>query len=71
VVPSSAALVASLAGTTGVWRTSRHSDGRTTRTRARTGMLEADEITDLAPGWAVVIVLTRRADARIARVFSA
>jgi hypothetical protein len=34
-------------------------------------MLEADEITDLAPGWAVVIVLTRSADARIARVFSA
>jgi conjugal transfer pilus assembly protein TraD len=71
VVPSSAALVASLAGTTGVWQTSWHSDGRTTRTRSSTGVLDPDEITDLAPGSAAVIVLTRRAETRIAQVFSA
>ena len=33
VVPSSAEMIASVAGTRGAWKVSRHSDGRTTRTR--------------------------------------
>jgi TraM recognition site of TraD and TraG/Type IV secretion-system coupling protein DNA-binding domain len=70
VLPESCALVASLAGTRGAWRTSRHSDGRTTRTRTAEGVLAAERLMRLRPGWAAVMVLTGSADARIGRVFA-
>jgi type IV secretory pathway TraG/TraD family ATPase VirD4 len=70
VVPASAELIATLAGTRGVWRTSQNSDGRSTRTRARAGLLDANEITGLAPGEAAVIVLSEGHTVRIARIFS-
>jgi hypothetical protein len=68
VVPSSAELIASLAGTSGAWRTSRHGDGRVSRTRIRAGALDADSVMGLAPGCAATIVLSDGRPARIARV---
>jgi type IV secretion system coupling TraD/TrwB family protein len=70
VLPDSCALVAGLAGTRGAWRTSRHSDGRSTRTRTSEGVLAPERLMRLGPGAAAVTVLTRAADARIVRVFS-
>jgi type IV secretory pathway TraG/TraD family ATPase VirD4 len=70
VVPGSAELIASLAGTKGAWRTSRHGDGRLTRTRTREGVLVANDVMTLAPGWAAAIVLTQGGSARITRVFA-
>jgi hypothetical protein len=70
VVPDSAELIASLAGTRGAWRTSRHSDGRMTRTRTREGVLDRGEVMSLGQGWAAVIVLTNGGGVRIARIFS-
>jgi Type IV secretion-system coupling protein DNA-binding domain len=70
VVPDSAELIASLAGTKGAWRTSRHSDGRMTRTRTREGLLDSNEVMSLGRGWAAVIVLSNGGSARIARIFS-
>ena len=70
VVPDSAELIASLAGTRGVWRTSRASDGRSTRTRTREGVLDASEVTGLARGWAAVIALSDHHGVRITRIFS-
>ncbi len=70
VVPESAELIAKVAGTRGTWRVSRHSDGRTTRVRARTQVLEADHVMSLGRGWAAVLVLGDGASARITRVFS-
>ncbi|MDQ6811432.1 MAG: type IV secretion system DNA-binding domain-containing protein, partial [Actinomycetota bacterium] len=69
VVPDSGELIASLAGSTGAWRTSRHGDGRITRTRTRERLLDADQLASLPPGWAAVIVLAYGQGARIARVF--
>ncbi len=71
VVPESARLIASLAGRKGAWRTSRHSDGRTTRTRVREDVLDPGEVTRLGTGWAAVIVLSRAGSVRFARVLSA
>ena len=70
VLPESCALVAGLAGTRGAWRTSRHSDGRTTRTRTTEGVLNADALMRLGAGHAALIVLTRAAGARVVRIFS-
>jgi type IV secretory pathway TraG/TraD family ATPase VirD4 len=70
VVPGSTGLIASLAGTRGAWRTSRHSDGRTTRTRTREGILDADEVMGLRVGWAAVMVLAHGGGVRFARIFS-
>jgi Type IV secretion-system coupling protein DNA-binding domain len=70
VVPDSAELIASVAGTRGAWRVSRHSDGRTTRSRARAQVLEADSVMSLGRGWAAVLVLGDSASARITRMFS-
>jgi len=67
VVPDSTELIASLAGTRGAWRTSRNSDGRTTRTRTREGVLDPSEVMRLGQGWAAVIVLTNGGTAHIAR----
>jgi len=70
VLPESCALVAGLAGTRGAWRTSRHSDGRTTRTRTTEGVLNADALMRLGAGHAALIVLTRAAGARVVRISS-
>jgi conjugal transfer pilus assembly protein TraD len=70
VVPDSAELIASIAGTRGAWRVSRHSDGRTTRTRTRAQTLEPDSVMGLGRGWAAVLVLGNGASARITRMFS-
>lgn len=71
VVPGSAALIASLAGTRGAWRTTRHSDGRTTRTRTTDAVIDPDQVVRLGVGWAAVIVLARGAGVRFARILSA
>jgi hypothetical protein len=71
VVPDSAELIAGLAGTRGVWRSSHSSDGRSTRTRTREGVLEANDITSLARGWAAVIVLSDGARVHTTHIFSA
>jgi conjugal transfer pilus assembly protein TraD len=70
VVPESAELIARLGGSRGVWRTSRSSDGRWTRTRSSTSLLSPKEIAELSPGCAAVIELGGSASARIAQVFS-
>jgi hypothetical protein len=70
VVPDSAEMIASIAGTRGAWRVSRHSDGRTTRTRTRAQTLEPDSVMGLGRGWAAVLVLGNGASARITRMFS-
>jgi hypothetical protein len=70
VLPESCSLVASLAGTRGAWRTSRHSDGKTTRARVSEGVLGSDRLMRLDPGCAAVTILTTPASARIARIFS-
>ena len=71
VVPDSARLISSLAGTKGTWKSSRHSDGRFTRTRTAEHVLRAEEIAGLPRGWAAVIVLADGGSARVARVLSA
>jgi hypothetical protein len=68
VVPSSAELISSLAGEEGVWNVSRHSDGRTTRTRASKPILDPGKVMRLAQGWAAVLVLDRRSRATIAQM---
>lgn len=70
VVPDSTQLIASLAGSRGVWRTSRLGDGRSTRTRVREGVLGPDQLMSLARGWAAVIVLSGDGSSPIARIFS-
>jgi hypothetical protein len=70
VVPESAELIAQLAGSRGVWRTSHSSDGRWTRTRSSTSLLAGEEIRGLPRGWAAVIEPGRSASARIGQVFS-
>jgi hypothetical protein len=69
VVRESAETIAQLAGASGAWRVSRASDGRSTRTRTRRPMLDAEAITRLAPGRAAVIELARAAGARMTRVY--
>jgi hypothetical protein len=70
VVPGSAGLIASLAGVRGAWRTTRHSDGRTTRTRISEAVLDPSDVVGLEVGRAAVIVLAGGAGVRFARVFS-
>ncbi|MGA2455803.1 MAG: TraM recognition domain-containing protein [Solirubrobacteraceae bacterium] len=70
VVPNSAEMIANIAGKTGAWRVSRHSDGRTTRVRTRELVLDPDRVMSLGRGWAAVLVLGRGTSARIARMFS-
>ena len=69
-VPESAELIARMAGTRGAWRVSQHSDGKSTRVRTRTQVLEADRVMSLGSGWAAVLVLGRGSSARIARIFA-
>jgi len=70
VVPNSAELIAGLAGAKGTWRTSHHSEGRTTRVRTREAVLDPDRVTRLARGWAAVLVLGDGGHVHIARMFS-
>jgi Type IV secretion-system coupling protein DNA-binding domain len=70
VVPSSAELIANVAGTRGTWRVSRHSDGRSTRVRTREPVLDPDRVMSLGRGWAAVLVLGDGASARVTRMFS-
>jgi type IV secretory pathway TraG/TraD family ATPase VirD4 len=70
VVPESAELIASVAGRRGTWKVSRHSDGRTTRVRAREPKLDPDRVMSLGRGWAAVLVLGDGGGARVARMFS-
>ena len=71
VVPASADLLARVAGTAGAWKVSRHSDGRTTRTRVLGPALEPAAVMGLGQGWAAVIVLAGDACAHITRIRSA
>lgn len=71
VVPESAQLIASLAGRRGAWRTSRHSDGRLTRTRISADVLDPGEVVRLGTGWAAVIDLGGGGGVRFTHVHSA
>jgi type IV secretory pathway TraG/TraD family ATPase VirD4 len=70
VVTSSAELIGGLAGVRGAWRTSHSSDGRMTRTRAREGVLRAEQVMSLGTGLVAAIVLSEGGSARVARVFA-
>jgi type IV secretory pathway TraG/TraD family ATPase VirD4 len=70
VVPASAELIASVAGSCGAWKVAQHSDGRTTRSRTREPILDPTEVRMLDPGQAAVIVLGTGASVRIGRVLS-
>jgi TraM recognition site of TraD and TraG/Helicase HerA, central domain len=68
VVPSSAKLIAELAGTTGAWKTARQGDGRVSRTRVHGHVLSADAVMTLGTGWIAAIVLGDGRETRLARV---
>ncbi len=70
VVPDSAELISSVAGTRGAWRVSQHSEGSTTRVRSREPVLEPRRVMSLGRGWAAVLVLGDGASARVARIFA-
>jgi type IV secretory pathway TraG/TraD family ATPase VirD4 len=70
VVPSSAELISEIAGSRGTWRVSRHSDGRTTRTRASEPVLDPDQVMSLERGWAAVLVLEHGGSTHLARMLS-
>jgi type IV secretory pathway TraG/TraD family ATPase VirD4 len=69
VVPSSAELIASLAGETGTWKTSQ-SGGRITRARCMERVLDPGQVMNLPTGTAATIVLGEGPGARITDVFS-
>ena len=69
VVSESAETIAGLAGGVGAWRVSRHSDGRTTRTRTHRPQLEAERVRRLEQGQAAVIELGKDGGAQLVRVF--
>ena len=70
VVPASAELISSMTATRGVWRTSRHGDGKLTRTRGLENALRAEQIMGLSQGWAAVIGLSDGGSVSIVRIFS-
>lgn len=70
VVPSSAEMIASVAGTRGTWKVSHHSDGRTIRTRTRAAVIDPSRVMSLGQGWGAVIVLGVAGSVRITRVLS-
>jgi type IV secretory pathway TraG/TraD family ATPase VirD4 len=70
VVPSSAELIASLAGTRGAWRTSRNGAGRVSRTRVREGALSPETVMGLGLGCIAAIVLSDGREVRLAHVLS-
>lgn len=74
VVPASAELIARMGGTRAVWSVSQQLDGarpsgRSTRTRAYEGRLEATTIAELEPGCAAVL-LPGGQGAHLTRMFS-
>ncbi|HWY90589.1 MAG TPA: type IV secretion system DNA-binding domain-containing protein [Solirubrobacteraceae bacterium] len=70
VVPDSAELLANMTETRGVWRTSRHGDGKFTRTRGLDRALRAGQVMSLSQGWAAVIGLSDGGGVSIARMLS-
>lgn len=70
VVPASAELIASVTEARGVWRASRHSDGKFTRTRGFENALRAKQIMSLPRAWAAVIGLADGGSVSIARILS-
>ncbi len=70
VVPASAELIASVTEARGVWRTSRHGDGKLTRTRGFENALRAEQIMSLPRAWAAVIGLADGGSVSIARILS-
>jgi type IV secretory pathway TraG/TraD family ATPase VirD4 len=70
VVPSSAELISSMGGTVGAWKLSRHSDGKTTRTRSQKPVLEPGQVMSLERGWGAVLELEHGGSVRIAQMFS-
>jgi hypothetical protein len=70
VVPGSAELIARVAGSRGVWRVTRHSDGRSTRVRDSEPVLDPERVMGLARGWSAVLVLGQARSARVTRMFS-
>jgi TraM recognition site of TraD and TraG/Type IV secretion-system coupling protein DNA-binding domain len=70
VVPDSAELIASLAGTKGVWRTTRHAGHGVTRTRSRAKVLEPSELMSLQRGRAAVLVFGGGGSAQVADILS-
>ncbi|HTZ86829.1 MAG TPA: type IV secretion system DNA-binding domain-containing protein [Solirubrobacteraceae bacterium] len=69
VVPASAELICSLAGSRGAWRTS-HLDHRISRTRIRENVLQVEEVMNLAPGCAAAVVFAEGGGTEIVRVFA-
>lgn len=70
VVPSSAELVCSLAGSRGAWRTSRLGDGRITRSRTREGVLQVEDVMGLSPGHAAAIAFGENPSTELVQVFA-
>ncbi len=70
VVPDSAELLSAMTEARGVWRTSRHGDGRITRARGLDRALRAEQVTGLAQGWAAVIGLSEGGRVSVARMLS-
>jgi hypothetical protein len=70
VVPGSAELLAAMTETRGVWTTSRHGDGKLTRTRGLDHVLRADQVMSLSQGWAAVIGLSDGGSVSLARMLS-
>jgi type IV secretory pathway TraG/TraD family ATPase VirD4 len=70
VVPDSAELIASLAGTKGVWKTSQHSNGSITRARGRAKVLDATALMRLPRGQAAVIVFSGGGSVELAQILS-
>jgi Type IV secretion-system coupling protein DNA-binding domain len=70
VVRASAELIAGVTETRGVWRTSRHGDGRLTRTRGFANALRAEQVMSLPQAWAAVVGLADGGSTSIARILS-
>jgi hypothetical protein len=70
MVPDSATLLAQVAGTAGAWTASMSSDGRSTRSRGREYMFHPDDMKQMGPGHAAVIVPTSKHPVCDTRIFS-
>jgi type IV secretory pathway TraG/TraD family ATPase VirD4 len=70
VVPASAELICKLAGTKGVWRTSRQDGGRISRSRTSEGLLRVEDVMGLAPGRVAAITFGADASTQLTEVFS-
>jgi hypothetical protein len=70
IVPDSAEFVSALTGSRGVWKTSRSSDGRWTRTRTSAPLLSAELVRGLPDGCAAVVDLGGHPVVSVARMLS-